>query len=99
MIRWSGEDSDEIHRCEKLHIDNYVWVPEAYRDSRITAVELDVKGNDIFFRVRLDHYPENSSLLHHTAVRPSKSLDEIVEFFLNDPKTKVFINHNNDTGE
>lgn len=84
--------------ASKLQVNDFVWIPEARHNGRITEINKDDQSNDLFFRIRMDH-PENGSLFHHTAVKPSKSLDEMVEFFLSDPRTKVFINHNNEIGE
>jgi len=84
--------------AKKLQVNDLVWVPEARQNGRITEIEKDAQSNDLFFRIRLDH-PENDSLFHHTAVQPSKSLNEIVVFYLKDPQTKVFIKHNDELGE
>ena len=83
----------------RLRVGDLVWVPEARRNGLITDIERDSQSKDLFFRLRLDHYSENGSLFHHTAVQRCKSLDETVDFYLNDPKTKVYINHNDETGE
>jgi len=84
--------------AKKLQVNDLVWVPEARQNGRITEIEKDAQSNDLFLRIRLD-YSENGSLFHHTAIRPSKSLNEIVAFFLNDPQTKVFIKHNDELGK
>ena len=84
--------------AKKLQVNDLVWVPEARRNGRVTEIEKDAQSNDLFLRIRLDQ-SENGSLFHHTAIRPSKSLNEIVAFFLNDPQTKVFIKHNDELGE
>lgn len=84
--------------AKKLQVNDLVWVPEARQNGRITEIEKDAQSNDLFFRIRMDH-PENGSLFHHTAVQPSKSLNEIVAFYLKDPQTKVFIKHNDELGE
>ena len=58
----------------------------------------EYQAGGVIIVLNLDE-PEFRSLFHHTAVQPVKTTDEVVEFFLSDPKTKVFINHNNELGQ
>ena len=84
--------------AKNLKVNDFVWVPEARQNARITEIQADSDGKDLFFRLNLDE-PEFRSLFHHTAVQPVKTTDEVVEFFLSDSKTKVVINHNNELGQ
>ena len=84
--------------AKKLNINDFVWVPEARSNGRITEIQKDSQSNDLFFRISIDNN-STCQLYHHTAIQPFKSVDEVVDFFLNDPKTQVFVNYNDELAE
>ena len=93
----------QYKEAKKLVVNDFVWVPSERQNGRIMEIQKDQCSNDLYLRVSLDGVASgelrHDALYHHTAVQKSKTLDEVVAFFLADKKTRVGIKYNNETGE
>ena len=80
----------------KIKAGDWVFAPRTREKHQVLEAKEDNK--EVFFL--LDDVPhEHPKLFHHTAVQKMKTTEEIAGMYLADPKTRVFVNHNDETGE
>ena len=71
--------------------DSLLMKPQNYRATRVLEISEDKEAHAIFFRC-------TDGLFYHDAVIPALSVDALASLYMKNPKTQVYIYHNNDTG-
>lgn len=72
--------------------DSLLMKDKNYISTSVLEIEQDSGSNTIFFRC-------TNGLFSHVALSLPMPLDDLVKIFIKNPKTRVFIDHNNETGE
>lgn len=71
--------------------DSLLMKPHNYRATTVLEISEDQESHALFFRC-------TDGLFYHGAVIPALSPDKLGLLYMKNPKTKVYIYHNNDTG-
>lgn len=62
-----------------------------YQTTTVLEITEDAEAKAVFFRC-------TDGVFYHDAVVPSLSTDKLTQLYLKNPKTQVFIRHNDDAG-
>ena len=63
-----------------------------FKATRVLEISEDVDAKAVFFRC-------TDGLFHHEALCLPMPIDELVERYIRSPKTRVYIDHNNELGQ
>lgn len=82
--------------AQKVKPGQLVYVPRLREN--VCVIDVEDENHEVFIHLK-DVPHDCPKQFHHTAVQNAKTTEQIAGIYLADPKTRVFINHNDETGE